>query len=101
MSDKRIIDVLRDRKVATEPEKLEDFEGKELILRNFQFLPGTYGEYVLLDVVDEGGQLHMLSTGGMSILRLLKELDPETDLPAPVKFIKVTSGTGRKVWSIV
>lgn len=100
MSEHRLSDVLRQRKISTEPEKLADFEGKEVTLRNFQMMDGSFGSYVMLDVVDPDGVQHLLSTGGMTILRILRDLDPETDLPAQVKFVKVVSGTGRKVWSI-
>ena len=100
MSETRLAEILRSRKISTEPEKLADFEGQEVTLRNFQMMDGSFGQYVMLDVIDTDGVQHLLSTGGMTILRILRDLDPETDLPAQVKFIKVTSGTGRKVWSI-
>jgi hypothetical protein len=96
----RLTDVVKGKKISLTPEKLADFEGAELTLRNFQMMPGNFGNYVMMDVVDYDGVTHLLSTGGMTIMRILQELDPETDLPCQVKFVKMVSGTGRKVWSI-
>lgn len=101
MSENRLIDTLKRDHISIEPEKLADFEDRELTLRSFQFLMGNYDKpYAILDTVDENGEGHMLSTGGATIMRCLGAIDQETDLPTQVKFVKVISGTGRKVWSI-
>lgn len=89
--------------VPFEVEPLVKFSGVELVILRFRFEQSDYDpdqEFALMDVVDPDGQRHIVSSGGKVIQTCLHTIDPETDLPIRVTFVKVDPKVQNSGWRL-
>lgn len=76
-------------------EHLEDVSDQELKLMDWAFRKGNYGDYAVLEIVDEDGVLHTVATGAVVIMDALQHVPTDTPKPLAVRFIKV-----ERFWSM-
>lgn len=75
--------------------RLEEFEGKEVMVLDFRLVDGQYGEFAFMDIMPEDGKVVTVITGAKAVLEALKGAKAAMALPCPARFVR----KGRK-WII-
>lgn len=69
-------------------EGMEDVQDRDLILHEFRFAEGTYGLYTIMELTDDQGQVHTVSTGAKVIVDTLQNIGDMPDDGLAVRFIR-------------
>lgn len=95
-----LADKLADRNIPIDVQPLTPYSGKPLTLEGFEITEGGYGnDFAILHVITDDGVRRMLSAGGVALLRVLRNVNQEDDLPATVTFTLDVAGA-RKNWRV-
>ena len=70
------------------PYNLDSIAGQDVTITDIGWATGKYGEYVLLTVVDENGEIQNVRSTGFLILDAVRNLQAEGALPCPARFVK-------------
>jgi len=84
---KRLVDYA-DRQLEGKPLRLDDIAGTEVTVQGVAFGSGDYGEYALLDVVNEAGELLTIQTSAFLVLDALKHALDANEFPVVATFRK-------------
>lgn len=78
---------------------LEDVEGQDLLIMDFDLRQGQNGEYAIIACHDASNEDFVVVTGANAVLDALKRA--KDYLPLPGKFIRQRSQKGRRYWTLV
>ena len=71
-----------------ETKRLEDIEGKEVVIQGAKTAPGKWGDYVLMEVVDPSGEVLTIITGAQFVVDAVKDALAKKELPLNAKFFR-------------
>jgi len=77
---------LKDRE--SEALRIDDIEGQEVIIQGVDVLEGQYGDFCIMSVVVEGGEIVKVMSGGMFVVDALKDAIAKEAFPVEAKFYK-------------
>lgn len=69
-------------------ERLDDVADREMTLLSWVYQEGNYGEYAVLSLQDEAGNLHIVATGAKVVLDTLHQVQDFPPDGLQVKFTK-------------
>lgn len=67
---------------------IQDIEGQEVIIQGVDILEGQHGDYVMMSVVVEGGEIVKVMSGGMYVVDALKDAIVKKAFPVETRFEK-------------
>jgi len=70
------------------PLRLPDIEGQEVTVQSVEFNAGTYGPYMVMQVIVEGGEVVEVMTGAKLILDAIENAVEADALPCEAKFFR-------------
>ena len=73
-----------DRDVQTR--RIQDIQDTEVVIRDAAIREGNYGEYVVMSIVIEGGEIVPVLSGAMFVVDAIKDVISKKAFPVEAKF---------------
>ena len=70
------------------PLRLDNIEGQEVVVQSVEFSSGSFGAYMTMKVVVEGGEVLDIMTGEKLVVDAIENAVDADDLPCEAKFVR-------------
>ena len=70
------------------PLRLENIEGQEVTIQSVEFSSGSFGPYMTMQVIVEGGEVLDVMTGAKLVLDAIENAVDADALPCEAKFVR-------------
>ena len=68
--------------------RLDDIADQEVTITGFRVVPGKFGDFAFIDVVDANGEERLVMSGGMFVLDALIDAKDGNAFPVRARFVK-------------